>query len=71
MFKRLESTTTAKEAEHLQLGLMRLNEVEKSIQLRILHRVRVSEHSSPFCLEPTSTRGLSDVQLHEQSIESF
>lgn len=39
LFKRLESTTTAKEAEHLQLGLMRLNEVEKSIQLRILHRI--------------------------------
>uniref|UniRef100_A0A7I4YVS4 Mediator of RNA polymerase II transcription subunit 11 n=1 Tax=Haemonchus contortus TaxID=6289 RepID=A0A7I4YVS4_HAECO len=40
LFKRLECTSTAKEAEHLQSGLMRLNEVEKSIQLRILHHIR-------------------------------
>ncbi|KAK5981054.1 hypothetical protein GCK32_021499, partial [Trichostrongylus colubriformis] len=37
LFKRLEFSSTAKEAEHLQCGLMRLNEVEQSIQLRILH----------------------------------
>ncbi|KAK6023995.1 toxin-antitoxin system, antitoxin component, PHD domain protein [Ostertagia ostertagi] len=49
LFKRLECTSTAKEAEHLQSGLMRLNEVERSLQLRILHHGEaVEDRLSPL-----------------------
>ncbi|VDL72207.1 unnamed protein product [Nippostrongylus brasiliensis] len=39
LFKRLESTSTAEEADHLYAGLTKLNEVESSLQLRILHHL--------------------------------
>ncbi|KJH52297.1 hypothetical protein DICVIV_01499 [Dictyocaulus viviparus] len=36
LFKQLESSSTTQETEQLQMGLMKLSEVEKRINLRIL-----------------------------------
>ncbi|KAJ1352515.1 hypothetical protein KIN20_008861 [Parelaphostrongylus tenuis] len=36
LFKQLESSSTTQQTEQLQLGLMKLSEIEKRINLRIL-----------------------------------